>query len=102
MNTPELGALAAHVDGLKDQVEGVASRQDQLEVRLEASRESNQGVRRELSDHRVEDARSFAELRSDIKALAASERAARWMLGILIAIGLANGLALVSRVSLHP
>lgn len=100
--TPELGALAAHVDGLRESVDTVEARQDRLEARLEDARDSQQGVRRELADHRVEDATAFAGLRADIRALMAGERATRWMLGLLIVIGLINGLGLFAKLGGHP
>lgn len=98
-NTPDLGALAAHVDGIRDTLDSVASRQDRLEALVEDRRESSEGVRRELSDHRVQDAGEFAKLNAAIAGLTAASAAMKWMLGLLIGLGLANGIAAIVRLA---
>lgn len=52
--------------------------------------DSHAGIRRELADHRVEDATVSAELRGALAALAAKVNAQKWMLLTVITLGLFN------------
>ena len=55
--------------------------------------DSNAGIRRELADHRVEDAQIAAELKGLIANVEERLGAMKWMLIILIGLGMINGIA---------
>jgi len=71
-----------------------------LEEENEARRDSNEGVRRELADHRVEDAKAIAEVKSAIGGVESRLTTVWKVLILLVGLGLiGDGIAVFRAVS---
>lgn len=86
-------------------VAGLDRRVTVLEADMKDREDSSEGIQRELAEHRIEDAKAIAEVKSLIGSVEqkisdadAKLRSMRWMLGILSAIGLSLGLAILAKV----
>jgi predicted nucleic acid-binding Zn-ribbon protein len=84
---------------LSSEVEALDGRVTDLEEENEARRNSSEGIRRELADHRIEDAKAIAEVKAAIGGVESklttveSKLSGLWkLLLLLIAIGIVNGL----------
>ncbi len=61
--------------------------------------DSNAGIRKELADHRVEDAKIAAKLEGAIANVESKLSHVKWMLVILIGLGLVNGIVALVRAA---
>ena len=84
------GTLSERVARLEGAVESVEDRQDRLERELEARRDSNAGIRKELGHHVADDAARFASLNALLTvntALTESvKKRSAWTIGLLVSL----------------
>jgi hypothetical protein len=103
MSPPKAREQSTGLAVLSSKVDTLDRRVTDLEEENEARRDSNEGVRRELADHRIEDAKAIAEVKAAIGGVENRLTTVWKVLLLLVALGLiGDGIAIFKAASDRP
>jgi hypothetical protein len=103
MSPPKAREQSTGLAVLSSKVEALDGRVTDLEEENEARRNSSEGIRRELADHRIEDAKAIAEVKAAIGGVESKLTTVWKVLLLLVALGLiGDGIAIFKAASDRP